>query len=681
MNDVEDDNNGTGSAGSGEIITEPSSAGGGIGAAAAAAAHKKDAIKKARLRKSRTESFDLDIRRAGKSGLKTSTKDAVRHISVKDIFQKKHAAPPPRLVRPESELILHHDPVDDTGAVKLSDRVFTKRFATELRILELFLHNISSEEGKLTWADVFESKSAEALHSGHGHKQRERDSALSVDVAVEAAEQAIRMQMHSHDDAAEQMRVRIDHLTAELAMSMASSGGKAHNKMLNANMRFSGAYPPANLKVTGLRGAAASANGLFQSSVHAVCHSKPVYENDTGAKCFFHAEDHHVSADGTVHLRTGMWIIGPSLDHEQCFAWASFRQKNTAPSPANSDGSGSMLAWEQTWEPSVYPIDAVISAVHATQSTPAKKKLMSRKRDLPSMIELTWNIFDSESDGWVDAHDWLTVAGVSNGEDGLLNKLQSQLELENDICQYIEEHYGDSTDTADHICTIVERVAQDGAVTKEQFFIAQDRFYSMEMAILRSMLQEQLNGETTAAFYGDLFPSSRKDLLKQHAEEEVAEQLDLFLDRHQDSLQKENAEKQKQVHHLSLQLNSPLLSKCFYQWRQRTLAGTNIQRALTMTSLVEPRLPWNGEKSTAFLLCFHCRQSSLVTMPYTVRLSQFATRTAGSAHTGRECKLCCSYTWRFLSYSTFASTCNRTPIRSYTYLMLQLTGILRATLC
>jgi hypothetical protein len=296
-----------------------------------------------------------------------------------------------------------------------------------------------------------------------------------------------------------------------------------------------------------------------------------------------------------------MWVIGPTLSADKCFAYAAFTQ-----TPVLGESAG-------RWSPSVYPTDEWFYSDSTTFETEmletddddedneeaqpkreAKNKKRSskdaKKTEKQSGVhKLQWKIYD-DIFHWVNSENLkLSLVDSEEGGQGILSEFDSRIQTEMKLLDRMAEIFNPRNEYAFKVIT--DTLNPEGAnwpVSAEQFFEARDKFYGVERQLLQSDLTERVLKELPEWLRERTKSSSSSIDAPETKMTEIVEQCEMFIDVFIGGIQRHIAIDELKMAPFASRMSKPELSYAFSLWRDFT--NQHVNKAAVVFSV--PRVPW-----------------------------------------------------------------------------------------
>eukprot|EP01043_Picozoa_sp_COSAG02_P003547 COSAG02_NODE_87_length_38906_cov_69.688697_5_plen_723_part_00 len=313
---------------------------------------------------------------------------------------------------------------------------------------------------------------------------------------------------------------------------------------------------PAGVLVSGLRGAAASCNGLYVVSGLRHFFGRSIWAQRGGSNVLFYdvsSESPHVSSG----VSEGVWVLGPTLSSGRCTAWLS-------------DPGG------QAYSP----------------------PLTSTAADSDS----EWMVYDTLKAKWVPApgtHSPQFAIEMDADSETMQQYLQAAVKDQETVLRHAQArltaHGFDETLRA----TLGVRAGPNGTIGRGDYSAWRTDFYSEELRRMQTTLAKQIVSSFPTDFSNDAGDNRAK----------VIKVIKDFTHSAEASLQER---KHAKLRFLS-QIGRPTVARAFFAWKlvaRRKISSSELQ---TGTMFAEPQLPWNiRHPRSDFTSCWEAVQGLLL---------------------------------------------------------------------
>lgn len=278
-----------------------------------------------------------------------------------------------------------------------------------------------------------------------------------------------------------------------------------------------------------------------------------------------------------------MWVIGPTLSADKCFAYAEFKQTPVV-GPAGR------------WSPSVYPTDDEFL------SGDRGGKILETDESDEGFHTLKWKTY-SHIFQWVDSE---SLELTSEGKDGIVSGFDSRIEKENQLRVRMAPFFDpnifdpkreikvDKFDMWNDVImdALTTKEKKETVVSKEQFLTARNNFYDIERQLLQSEIKERIFDELQgwlATKSNSLTDAGKAGIdISETQMSKNIEQCELFIDDHIGNIQRHIAVDELKMAPFASRMSNPELSYAFSLWRD--VKHQRLNKAAVVFSV--PRTPW-----------------------------------------------------------------------------------------
>lgn len=308
---------------------------------------------------------------------------------------------------------------------------------------------------------------------------------------------------------------------------------------------------PTQILITGLRGDASKANGVYSAHGLRAFWGRPLYVQETDARVvssinyLYYDMRHDSCEDGEATWVEGTWILGPTFNSERCTAYLRERE-----------------------ESSIFP--ATTESL-ADSETPAA---------------YCWQVFD------VVTHSWMAAPGthapafeveVLSGQNSytMQDYIQMRQEHAHTMLQKLEEMLADGSSFSKELdITLAGYKAKDSTVARSGFLAWRETFYRDEIRKAQTALRKKI-----------LNKSSQNMLQLSADPEESREQVDDVINAYIAEVVRAHKKQRSAKFRFGMRMSRPTLSRAFFTWKFAVRQSTGAIKSSGLFD--EPALPWN----------------------------------------------------------------------------------------